>query len=190
MVSPSILVLILLFTVFAFSIVDSTHVVGARIESCTGCRLDRLPKLKTFLKTKIHNYPAVDLVWIGAKDPEIIFLDKFKRKVSHHDLAHYDEAGLERLLEEHGITTSTPKPTYDKQPIAPTPHCHFWIQTEGCDPHGKPEEGERRSCHDHIEDGWSGYCECGDGRRYNVGCKHDVFTCETVCKKLLQGDEL
>ena len=62
-------------------------------------------------------------------------------------------------------------------------NCIQWRQTGGCDPDGKREPTEDKGCHETIEDGWSGYCECRDeSKAMRKGCeKGDYRTCEIAC---------
>eukprot|EP00759_Apiculatamorpha_spiralis_P032869 PhF_6_TR34187/c0_g1_i1/m.50057 len=95
----------------------------------------------------------------------------------------FDEAGITNLLNSNGITKATPKPTYEKLPMIPTAHCIAWRQTGGCDADGPNEPNGDQPCIAVIESGWSGYCECKEGQRYGVGCAHDAFQCEDMCKE-------
>ena len=61
--------------------------------------------------------------------------------------------------------------------------CIKWRQTHGCDPNGEREVQGDQECMTLVKRGWSGYCECENGRRgYEVGCDHGLFTCDKACK--------
>lgn len=61
--------------------------------------------------------------------------------------------------------------------------CKFY-RTGECSPEGPREPGLDLSCTSQIREGWSGYCQCVDGRQtYHVGCEnHAPFTCEQACR--------
>ena len=43
--------------------------------------------------------------------------------------------------------------------------CLGWKQTGGCSPHGPREPQYDKGCATTIESGWSGFCDCGNGRK-------------------------
>ena len=148
--------------------------------------------MKNFLHSDAGKYPALEVVWIGGRDPELTFLDKYGRKVSNHDISMFDEAGIADLLQRHGITMATPKTAFIHLPyddIAPTESCIGWRHTGGCNPNGERETTQDRSCTESIEAGNSGFCECKKGRRFEVTCDHEAFVCEERCKELLAAAE-
>lgn len=60
--------------------------------------------------------------------------------------------------------------------------CVSWRQTENCDFKGDRQPESDRPCNEEVQHGWSGFCECKDGRRAaEVGCRHAVFTCQDEC---------
>lgn len=69
--------------------------------------------------------------------------------------------------------------------------CVSWRQTAGCTPDGARESHGDRDCTMGIPNGWSGYCECADGRRAAPStCTHRTFTCAQECAGLGHvGDE-
>ena len=62
--------------------------------------------------------------------------------------------------------------------------CVKWRQTGGCDAQGSREPSNDKSCSAKILDGWSGYCDCGDGRKImEKGChRHRYSNCNDACK--------
>ena len=64
------------------------------------------------------------------------------------------------------------------------PKCVKWRQTGGCSPNGAHEEQYDKDCSTPLDKGWSGYCECEDGRKAlekecNKEFRHK--TCEAAC---------
>ena len=145
--------------------------------------------MKNFLHSEAGKYPAVEVVWIGGRDPELTFLDMYGRKVSSHDISNFDEAGIVDLLVRHGITTATPKTDFLQMPMTPTETCIGWRHTGGCNPQGEREANQDKPCTETIEIGYSGFCECKKGRRFEVTCMHEAFVCEERYKELIASAE-
>ena len=141
--------------------------------------------MKNFLHSEAGKYPAVEVVWIGGRDPELTFLDMYGRKVSSHDISNFDEAGIADLLTQHGITTDTPKTAFVQMPMIPTDSCIGWRHTGECNPQGERESDRDLPCTETIEAGNSGFCECKKGRLFGVTCDHESFVCEERCKEIL-----
>ena len=75
-----------------------------------------------------------------------------------------------------------------------TPTCAGWVQTIRCDPNGAQDTlVPRRGCHDRIQAGWSGYCECRRPPSTTVvqesssACSHPPFTCAERCRRRAGG---
>eukprot|EP00759_Apiculatamorpha_spiralis_P015752 PhF_6_TR22323/c0_g1_i2/m.31599 len=66
--------------------------------------------------------------------------------------------------------------------------CRGWRQTGRCSPTGPRESSGDKPCSAWISDGSSGYCDCTDGKKALVGCNHESFTCEFVCRGGKFGD--
>eukprot|EP00935_MAST-01C_sp_MAST-1C-sp1_P001151 g1151.t1 len=60
--------------------------------------------------------------------------------------------------------------------------CKGWHKTAGCDPRGLAQEDDNKPCTANITAKLSGYCLCASGRRHEVACGHDTFTCQDACK--------
>ena len=58
----------------------------------------------------------------------------------------------------------------------------FFYRTGECSPEGPRQPGLDLPCKAQVREGWSGYCQCADGRQtYHVGCEnHAPFRCEEV----------
>eukprot|EP01062_Namystynia_karyoxenos_P033042 TRINITY_DN24316_c0_g1_i1.p1 TRINITY_DN24316_c0_g1~~TRINITY_DN24316_c0_g1_i1.p1 ORF type:complete len:794 (+),score=195.28 TRINITY_DN24316_c0_g1_i1:65-2383(+) len=67
-----------------------------------------------------------------------------------------------------------------------TPVCVAWRQTAECDPRGRREEGNDRTCSDEIPSGASGYCLCRTGtKQWRVPSSCDPrpnWICREVCR--------
>ncbi|XP_063725334.1 selenoprotein M-like [Symsagittifera roscoffensis] len=97
-------VLVLLAAVSNFAVEDDPNAVfSARIESCSGCKLNRLPDVKRFLNQKaplIHN---VEVKWIGGANPDAFFLNKDGEIVETVDLTKFKSDGLIQLFVDRGF---------------------------------------------------------------------------------------
>ena len=60
--------------------------------------------------------------------------------------------------------------------------CIGWRKTGGCDPDGPREKEQDKSCSAKISADWSGYCECGAGRKHKFACGHEPVSCSDACK--------
>jgi hypothetical protein len=138
--------------------------------------------VKNFLQNEALKYNSITVEWIGGRAPELFFLDKHKRVVSTHDLSPFDEEQIHQLLNQNGIFTHTPAPTYAAPSFAPTANCVAWRQTGDCDPAGPREELADESCGTTITNGRSGYCECRGKPNLEYVCDHAEFTCDSVCE--------
>lgn len=64
-----------------------------------------------------------------------------------------------------------------------TKFCSGWKQTGDCKADGPRQPGNDQECDTSIEDGWSGYCECGNGEQAMAkGCSKGAFkNCKEAC---------
>jgi hypothetical protein len=62
-------------------------------------------------------------------------------------------------------------------------NCRFY-RTGECSPEGPRLPALDLSCTAQVREGWSGYCQCADGRKtYHVGCEnHPPFSCSEACR--------
>ncbi|CUG60874.1 selenoprotein M, putative [Bodo saltans] len=161
---------------------DAGPIVGARVKTCSGCRLNSLTEVRRFIKDEMRRYPAIDLQYIGGHDPIIEFVNRYNRVVLREEMSPYSIRELHTLVQNHGIHTYTPKPSFDPFPFSPVGVCNAWRQTGGCDPNGPREAMSDESCLDDIDVGRSGYCDCAEGVRHGFACDHVPFTCKAVCE--------
>jgi thiol-disulfide isomerase/thioredoxin len=67
--------------------------------------------------------------------------------------------------------------------------CVSWRQTGNCDPYGMQEPDSDQDCDTLVASGWSGFCECADGKKVShVDCAHETFTCAFRCARELAED--
>lgn len=161
---------------------DESRAIGARITTCSGCRLNSLHEVRQFIREEMRTYPAIDIQYISGRDPIIEFLNRFGRVVKTVDLAPYDRRQIHLMVQEQGIHPWTAKPTFEPYTFEATAHCVAWRQTGDCNPKGPREASQDEECNAAIGVGRSGYCECSGGRGFvEVDCLHKPLICEVEC---------
>lgn len=160
----------------------SGEAVGARIVTCAGCRLNSLPKVRSFIENEAKSYPAVYVDYIHSRDPELQFLDKHRRVISTHDLAPLSVLQIVQLLNNNNIHTWTPAPVYEAPEFHETDFCVAFRQTGECSPFGPREPQFDSPCLTFIEELRSGVCECQNGQpNVELPCGHEADTCDSLC---------
>lgn len=142
-----------------------------------------MPRVKNFLHNEAPKYQALEVEWQGGHAPELHLYNKHKKVVKVIDMGPYGEEQLHELLQQYGITTTTPKPEYLPPSFEATANCAAWRQTNNCDPNGEREVMADESCHTEIDHGRSGFCECVGRPNVEFVCEHLAFTCEEQCKE-------
>lgn len=177
----------MLIVLVAAALGDSgpNDIVGARVVTCSSCRLSRLPEIQQFIRVRLPQYPALDVQYIHGHEPVIQFLNIYNELVIQHELAPMTSEEVERLVNRLGIRIDTPRPAYRTRPMVPTEHCIAWRQTMRCDPEGEREPLKDVNCVTVVEGGRSGYCECADGRRVLRTCDHRGILCDRACKAMI-----
>lgn len=162
---------------------ESFTVVGARVVTCMGCRLNSLPRIRSFLENEARSYPALSIDYHHGKDPELQFLDKHRRVVSTYDMAPLSPLQIAQLLNNNGIHTWTPAPVYAAPEFHETKHCVAFRQTGECSPLGPREPTGDAPCLAIIDEMRSGICECkGEGKKnIELACGHEAETCDKLC---------
>ncbi len=158
------------------------EVVGARIVTCAACRLNSLPRVRSFIENEAQSYPALYIEYVNGKDPELQFLDKHRRVVSTHDLSPLSPLQIVQLLNNNDIHTWTGAPTYEAPEFQETDYCVAFRQTGGCSPKGPREPQFDAPCLAYIEESRSGICQCKNGKdSVELPCGHDADTCDNIC---------
>uniref|UniRef100_A0A1Y1KQU1 Selenoprotein M n=1 Tax=Photinus pyralis TaxID=7054 RepID=A0A1Y1KQU1_PHOPY len=81
--------------------ISATTISRAKIETCGGCKLNRLPELKAFIHEDFVNYENTELKLIPGASPELIFFDKHDVEVKRINLEGYNREECNALLEDH-----------------------------------------------------------------------------------------
>ncbi|XP_067011203.1 selenoprotein M [Anabrus simplex] len=83
--------------------VEDKTVTTARIESCKGCRLNRLPDVKKFIFEDVPLFKDVTFKPIPGASPELILLNKFDQELERIDLAPLSRKDCNALLIDRGF---------------------------------------------------------------------------------------
>lgn len=105
MKQPGRLVLLLL-PVLALVLADDTatsSVVKARVESCGGWRLNRLPQIKKFIYEDIPLFHNVEFKSKPGANPDLLLLNSNDEIIERIDLSKFDREGCNQMLMAKGF---------------------------------------------------------------------------------------
>ena len=89
--------------------IDVNSIKRAKIETCGGCKLNRLPELKAFIHEDFVNYENTELKLIPGATPELIFLDESDAEVKRIDLQHMNREQCNAMLRDHKFNLKSQK---------------------------------------------------------------------------------
>ncbi|OAD62762.1 Selenoprotein M [Eufriesea mexicana] len=108
--APTVAVIFFLVFAFTTSHIDSTsNYAFARVESCRGCRLSRLPDVKQFIFEDLPNYNNIEFVHIQNAVPELLLFNENKEEVERLPLSSLTREECNNLLISKGFTKKTEK---------------------------------------------------------------------------------
>ncbi|KAJ0180221.1 hypothetical protein K1T71_003625 [Dendrolimus kikuchii] len=99
---------ICLFFVICAAYEDS-DIVSARIETCRGCSLNRLPQVKSFVMDDAPKYDRVEVKFISGAPPELILLGEGDQELDRLPLANLSRDQCNELIESKGFTKQSQK---------------------------------------------------------------------------------
>jgi len=79
------------------------NIVAARVESCRGCRLNRLPEIKKFIFEDVPLFENVEFKHIQGASPELVVLDIHDKELERIDLAPLSRQDCNDLLLKRGF---------------------------------------------------------------------------------------
>lgn len=95
------------FTLAVVSVVNaanSDYYSYARVESCSGCSLNRLPDVKQFIKEDLPKYDNVEFKHIAGAKPELVLFNKDEEEVERLVLSKLTRQECNELLVSKGFT--------------------------------------------------------------------------------------
>ncbi|CAG9783451.1 unnamed protein product [Diatraea saccharalis] len=106
MKSGLLLVLCFFITISAYELSD---IVSARIESCRGCSLNRLPEVKKFILDDAPFYDRVEVKFITGAPPELILLGEGDHELERLPLSQLGRQECNELLQTKGFAKKDKK---------------------------------------------------------------------------------
>ncbi|XP_046415177.1 selenoprotein M-like [Neodiprion fabricii] len=99
--------LIVLLTL-SFGYASTNEYTAARVESCRGCSLNRLPEVKKFIFEDLPLYENVEFKPIPGAVPELVLLNKNDEEVERLQLSRLNREECNELLVNKGFKISRP----------------------------------------------------------------------------------
>ena len=128
------------------------------------------------LKVEYESYPSVHAALLYlAREHDLYGKGAAQMALVDMVMAHVAQASrrYERMVYADGI---------EAPELPQSDSCVSWRQTEECSASGPRQPISDRPCKSVVEEGWSGYCECQNGRKVKeVGCGHESFSCQEAC---------
>ncbi|GBP56822.1 Selenoprotein M [Eumeta japonica] len=84
-------------------------IVSARIESCRGCSLNRLPEVKKFIVEDVPAYDRVEVKYISGAPPELILLGTADNELERLPLSQLNREQCNELLQSKGFPKKNKK---------------------------------------------------------------------------------
>lgn len=75
----------------------------AEIQTCSGCKLNRLPDVRKFIKEEVTIYPAITVRYINGHNPDLVVLDDNGQESERINLTAFDLPGLHALVKSRGL---------------------------------------------------------------------------------------
>ncbi|KAK9303660.1 hypothetical protein QLX08_004747 [Tetragonisca angustula] len=107
--APTIAVILFFAAAFATSECKEYYYASARVESCSGCRLSRLPDVKQFIFEDLPNYNNVEFKHIPGAVPELLLFNENEEEVERLSLSSLTREECNNLLISKGFTKKTSK---------------------------------------------------------------------------------
>ena len=77
----------------------------AEIQTCSGCKLNRLPDLRKFIKEDVSMYSEISVRLISGQNPDFVILDDNGAESERIDLTQLDIQGLHSLIASRGFNS-------------------------------------------------------------------------------------
>jgi Sep15/SelM redox domain len=74
-----------------------------RIETCSGCKLNRLHDVRKFVQEEHKKYTDLSVKFIAGHNPDLVILDEKETELERIDLTKYDLNGLHALMKAKGF---------------------------------------------------------------------------------------
>ncbi|XP_029155804.1 selenoprotein M-like [Nylanderia fulva] len=91
-----------IFSVFLANAANSYYAF-ARVESCSGCSLNRLPDVKQFINEDLPKYNNVEFKHIQGAIPELVLFNEYEEEVERLVLSRLTREECNELLVSKGF---------------------------------------------------------------------------------------
>ncbi|XP_015600570.1 selenoprotein M [Cephus cinctus] len=98
---------LVLFAAISLGNTESSKYAFARVESCRGCSLNRLPEVKKFVFEDLPLYENIEFKPIPGAIPELILLNENEEEVERLQLSQLNREECNELLSSKGFTKSS-----------------------------------------------------------------------------------
>ena len=99
------LALVIFLTILSFpralAIDDTSEIKKAVLRSCSGWKLNRLPKVKDFIREDAAKF-NLPVEYVGG-DPRLVFFDQSGTELKVLDVSQMDRNEIKKVLENHGF---------------------------------------------------------------------------------------
>ncbi|XP_013195977.2 selenoprotein M [Amyelois transitella] len=82
---------------------ENSDIKSARIESCRGCSLNRLPEVKEFVLNDAPKYERVEVKFITGAPPELVLLGEADKELERIPLSELQRSECNELLQNRGF---------------------------------------------------------------------------------------
>uniref|UniRef100_A0A914X4R2 Selenoprotein M n=1 Tax=Plectus sambesii TaxID=2011161 RepID=A0A914X4R2_9BILA len=109
MMKISLLLLLPLMAVVVIASTEEASVASARVESCSGCSLNRLHEVKRFIMEDLEKYENTVFKSIHGRRPELILLDAQDNEIDRIELSDKSREQCNELLTSRGFRLKSPE---------------------------------------------------------------------------------
>ncbi|KAL0841677.1 hypothetical protein ABMA28_013951 [Loxostege sticticalis] len=88
---------------------EISDIVSARIESCRGCSLNRLPEVKKFIMEDAPFYERLEVKFITGAPPELVLLGEGDRELERLPLSQLGRQECNDLVKDKGFVKKAKK---------------------------------------------------------------------------------
>ncbi|CAB3234796.1 unnamed protein product [Arctia plantaginis] len=83
---------------------EQSDIISARIETCRGCSLNRLPEVKRFVMDDAPFYERLQVKFISGAPPELVLLGNDDRELERILLSELSRQECNELVQARGFT--------------------------------------------------------------------------------------
>ncbi|CAH0718684.1 unnamed protein product, partial [Brenthis ino] len=88
---------------------EKSDIISARIESCRGCSLNRLPEVKKFIMNDAPDYDRVEVKFINGMPPELVIIGEDEKELERIPLSNLDREDCNIQLKSRGFEKKNTK---------------------------------------------------------------------------------